>query len=42
MRSPEDYATLGLGTIGVAVGVSLVLWWVGYLTVLQVVEWVTG
>ena len=25
--------TIGLGTLGCAVGVGLVLWWVGYLAV---------
>ena len=29
---------LGLGTLGLAVGISLVLWWVGYL----VVRWVVS
>ena len=38
----EDCVAIGLGVAAMCVGVSIVLGWVGYLAVLQVVEWVTG
>jgi len=36
MREQRPGVELGLGTLGLAVGVSLVLWWVGYL----IVRWI--
>ncbi len=42
MREPEYFVGIGIGTIGMAVGVSIVLWWVGYLAARQVVDWVAG
>lgn len=37
-----DHVGFGLGTLTVCVGVSLVLWWVGYLTFRWIVTGVTG